>query len=264
MSANPSNARDNTAAIAAQFGVSLKALRHYERLGLLKPPRTKSGWRSYGKAEIDRLHIVLSLKQLGLPLARIAALLKGGKTDLGAVLAVQEQLLRESRVKADHALTLIKIARTRLDEKGELTTDELAELVRHFERSLIRWSPELDELATRVYTPEQIAKYMEQQVDCEQAAEQGQGWAAFYADLEPVMARGDPLSEEAFALARRMAALINMQTRGDQELWNRASRFWREAVNDPKIAPNLPMKKAHYDFIGITLQELRRRGELKP
>ena len=70
----PNSFADAPAAIAEQFGVSAKALRVYERLGLIRPARTQSGWRSYGPAEIERLAIIVALKQLGLPLKRIQAL----------------------------------------------------------------------------------------------------------------------------------------------------------------------------------------------
>src|ERR1700733_8894509 len=110
--------KDNSAAIAAQFGTSLKALRLYERLGMLVPPRTKAGWRVYGPAEIERLHANRSLKQLGLPLARIAEMLRAGTTDLDTLLSVQEEMLLRARMETDHALTLIRIAKARLREEG--------------------------------------------------------------------------------------------------------------------------------------------------
>jgi DNA-binding transcriptional MerR regulator len=56
---------------AARLGVSVRALRLYERHGLVRPPRTAAGWRVYGQVEIARLHQVLALKSLGLPLARV-------------------------------------------------------------------------------------------------------------------------------------------------------------------------------------------------
>ena len=150
---------DNSAAIAAQFGISLKALRLYERLGMLNAPRNAAGWRVYGPAEIERLHGILSLKQLGLPLARIAELLKARSTDLAALLSVQEEMLLESRRETDHALTLIQIAKVRVGENGKLTAGELAALVRSISKTLIRSTAELEDLARRIYTPEQIAKF---------------------------------------------------------------------------------------------------------
>src|ERR1700742_1196283 len=132
---------DNSAAVAEQFGISLKALRLYERLGMLAPPRTQAGWRVYGAREFERLPALLSLKQLGLPLARIAELLKAGKTDLDALLAVQEQMLLESRAEADHALRLIRIARARLAGREALCADDFAQLVRRVSATVLRWTP---------------------------------------------------------------------------------------------------------------------------
>src|SRR5579875_3908271 len=75
---------------AARLGVSVKALRVYERRGLVRPLRTAAGWRTYGPDEIARLHQVMALRSLGLPLSRIAVLLAGRSADLDAVLALQE------------------------------------------------------------------------------------------------------------------------------------------------------------------------------
>jgi DNA-binding transcriptional MerR regulator len=77
---------------ARRFGVTNKALRLYERHGLIAPVRSASGWRTYGPAQVTRLVQILALKRLGLPLARIAQLL-AGRDDLGAVLALQEDVL---------------------------------------------------------------------------------------------------------------------------------------------------------------------------
>src|SRR4051812_44378644 len=65
---------------ASRFGVSVKALRLYERRGLLTPLRSESGWRTYGPDQIARLHQILALKRLGLPLAGIAQLLANAGT----------------------------------------------------------------------------------------------------------------------------------------------------------------------------------------
>ncbi len=56
---------------ASRLKVSTKALRLYETLGLVKPVRTSTGWRTYGPEQMVRLHQVLALKHLGLPLKRV-------------------------------------------------------------------------------------------------------------------------------------------------------------------------------------------------
>jgi DNA-binding transcriptional MerR regulator len=67
---------DGAADIARRFGITIKALRLYEDLGLLAPHRTQNGWRTYNHADCERLHRIVSLRQLGLPLAAIGELLR--------------------------------------------------------------------------------------------------------------------------------------------------------------------------------------------
>ncbi|MFQ5882596.1 MAG: MerR family transcriptional regulator [Candidatus Methylomirabilales bacterium] len=62
--------------LAKQVGVTRKAVRYYERLGLLpRPRRSPSGYRLYEEADIGRLLFIKRAKEAGLPLARICDLL---------------------------------------------------------------------------------------------------------------------------------------------------------------------------------------------
>ena len=53
-------------------GVTTRALRWYDKIGLLKPSRTaESGYRYYGPAEVDRLQDILYYRALGEELAAL-------------------------------------------------------------------------------------------------------------------------------------------------------------------------------------------------
>jgi DNA-binding transcriptional MerR regulator len=264
MAKKPAKPKDNTAAIAAQFGVSLKALRLYEQLGLLKAPRTAAGWRVYGQAEVERLHAILSLKQLGLPLVRIAELFKAGPTDLGALLSIQEEMLRESQREADYALKLIQIAKIRIRENRKLSAEELSALIRTISATLIRMTPELDALAQRVYPPDQFDRVVGREQTPEDASRISAFWTQIMADIDALLPGGDPLSTQGLDIARRVGAFIGQFTQGDKELWNNAARFWQAAVADPAIARQMPMSKERWDFMAKALRELQCRGELNP
>jgi DNA-binding transcriptional MerR regulator len=58
--------------------VSVKALRHYEAVGLLKPARIDPAtrYRYYEEAQLDELHRLMVMRALGLPLDRIRTLLQ--------------------------------------------------------------------------------------------------------------------------------------------------------------------------------------------
>jgi DNA-binding transcriptional MerR regulator len=58
--------------LAEQVGVTTKAIRFYERIGLLpEPPRTSSGYRSYEEPDADRLVFIKTAQRLGLTLDEI-------------------------------------------------------------------------------------------------------------------------------------------------------------------------------------------------
>ena len=58
--------------LAGQLGVTTKAIRFYERIGLLPDPaRTSSGYRSYEDADVERLVFIKTAQRLGLTLDEI-------------------------------------------------------------------------------------------------------------------------------------------------------------------------------------------------
>ena len=71
--------------LAKQSGVPIDTVRHYEKIGLLRPVgRLASGYRRYGQAEQKRLRFIRRAKALGFTLHEIQALLElsaGNKVD---------------------------------------------------------------------------------------------------------------------------------------------------------------------------------------
>jgi DNA-binding transcriptional MerR regulator len=58
-------------------GVSLRALRHYEQVGLLQPQRQGNEYRLYTASDLERMRRILALRELGFPLERIRVVLQG-------------------------------------------------------------------------------------------------------------------------------------------------------------------------------------------
>ena len=64
--------------IARLTGVSAKAIRYYESIGLLpRPARGENAYRRYGWADVNRLTLLRRIRLLGVPLAAAKALLMG-------------------------------------------------------------------------------------------------------------------------------------------------------------------------------------------
>ena len=115
---------------ARRLKVSTKALRLYETLGLVKPVRTSTGWRTYGPDQMVRLHQVLALKSLGVPLKRAGELLGGQLCELDAVLLLQEAALRSRMADDTRKVELLVTVRSRLAHGETLSVDDLINLTR--------------------------------------------------------------------------------------------------------------------------------------
>ena len=58
-------------------GVSVRALHHYDNIGLLKPTRvTEAGYRLYDDTALERLYMILVFRELGLSLKEITGILQ--------------------------------------------------------------------------------------------------------------------------------------------------------------------------------------------
>lgn len=69
--------------LASATGVTVRALHHYDALRLVAPAeRTAAGHRLYAEADVRRLYKVVALRQVGLRLGEIAAVLDGDEPDV--------------------------------------------------------------------------------------------------------------------------------------------------------------------------------------
>jgi DNA-binding transcriptional MerR regulator len=88
---------------ATRTGLTPRALRLYEELGLITPRRSPGGWRQYGPRELVRLNVITLLKTAGLTLAQIAGLMGPGTQDpdLRPMLSIQLENWRARRADAE-------------------------------------------------------------------------------------------------------------------------------------------------------------------
>ena len=114
---------------ARQLGVSPKALRLYEQLGLMAPVRTGAGWRAYGPGEMARATEVVALRALGLSLAQIAHVLAGDPIDLGTTLAAHQAALESQLCQLAGTVEKVRGLRTGLAQGQAPAAGELVRLL---------------------------------------------------------------------------------------------------------------------------------------
>ena len=82
--------------VAKLARVSVRALHHYDEIGLLRPSeRSRSGYRVYSDRDLERLQQILFFRELGFPLEDIARIVKDPKFDRRKALLAQRALLVE-------------------------------------------------------------------------------------------------------------------------------------------------------------------------
>ena len=82
--------------VARSARVTVRALRHYDDLGLLRPSgRLESGYRHYSADDLERLQRILLYRQLGFPLETVKTLVNDPTTDPLDHLRRQHALLNE-------------------------------------------------------------------------------------------------------------------------------------------------------------------------
>lgn len=90
-------------------GVSVRTLRHYDAIGLLKPTaRTEAGYRLYDDTALERLRDILLFRELEFPLREIREILDSPDFDRSRALEQQITLLT---LKKEHLQNLIDLAR---------------------------------------------------------------------------------------------------------------------------------------------------------
>lgn len=106
--------------LARLSGVSVRALHHYDEIGLLKPAFVgENRYRYYGREELLRLQDILFHRELGVPLQEIAELLAREGRDRVAILREHRERLAE---RVEHSRQLLRtIDRTIAELNGEGT-----------------------------------------------------------------------------------------------------------------------------------------------
>jgi DNA-binding transcriptional MerR regulator len=106
--------------VARLAQVSVRTLRHYDELGLLKPSRVDplTGYRYYTPDQVLRLHRILVLRDLGVPLAQIGGLLDDDVTveQLRGILRLRQAEARAQLAAQTDQLRRVEIRLAQLEE----------------------------------------------------------------------------------------------------------------------------------------------------
>ncbi|HEY9282880.1 MAG TPA: MerR family transcriptional regulator [Pyrinomonadaceae bacterium] len=216
---------------ARRAGVTVRALHHYDRLGLLKPARrTAAGYRLYTDSDFARLQQIVTLKFIGLSLKQIRDVLRAGAPDLRAALRLQREILEEKGRRLRRAVRAVEQAERVLERDGRVGPEAFAKIIEVIEmQNNTDWMMRYYSEGARKKIDERAAALGQE------AIEQGQrDWAQLIAEVDEAARAGvDPASERAQELAARWQSLIEAFTGGDAEVAAGLRKLYADQSNWP-------------------------------
>ena len=241
-----------TQEFAKLAGVTVRALHHYDRLGLLKPKqRSQSGYRLYSERDFGRLEQIVVLKFLGMPLKQIRGLLEAdGK--LAQALQRQQAVLAEKRRQLDRAVTAIKNAQQHFDAHREPDWNLLKYVVQEIEmQNSTDWTK-------KYYSPEAQEKVEERKKlwSPELQERVSRDWAALFAEVEAGLGE-DPAGAKAQELAGRWMKLVGEFTGGDSQIQKGLNAMYADQSNWPAA---YAIKPEIMEFIGKAMKIRKEKG----
>ena len=215
---------------AELVGVTVRALHHYDRLGLLKPKqRSRAGYRMVEIEDMERIEQIVALKFLGLPLVEIRIVLDREPLSLALALGRQRVALLEKRMLLDRALEAIGEAECAI-EQGKSTASSLRRIIEAIEmQNNSNWM-------MKYYSPEAQAKIAERAktFTLEDQKAVSQGWKDYYRDLAALKDQEDPGAVKAAELAQRHQELLAGFTGNDPEIEAGLRALYRDKANWPE------------------------------
>jgi DNA-binding transcriptional MerR regulator len=225
-------------------GVTVRALHHYDRLGLLKPRlRSEAGYRLYSEHDLLRLEQIVVLKFLGLPLRSIGKLLNT-RESVPETLRRQQAVLFEKHRELEKAIEAIGATRQALTRSSEPDWTLITQIIRRIamqndadwtskyysesakakvDARKKMWSPELQERVTRE-------------------------WNELFRDVEAALGE-DPTGPKAQALAARWRKLVAEFTGGDPGIQKGLNAMYADQSNWPPERKQYQVKPEIQDFI---------------
>lgn len=211
----------NIRKFAELAGVTVKALHHYDRLGLLQPARSEAGYRVYRDGDLETLEQIVALKFLGLPLKEIAAVLKRPAMKSQQTFQMQRQALEDRQEQLGRAIRALRAAEDAI-AAGQSTDHAMLKAI------IEAIDMQNDISAMKKYYSkeswEQHRRYYEDGPGVE--------WRALYADARKIVDQ-DPACAEAQNLVHRWYELSRRAHAGDPDVQTDCIAAWMDRANWP-------------------------------
>lgn len=171
--------------VSALTGVSIRTLRYYDEIGLLKPTKlTESGYRLYDNKALEKLQAIMFFRELEIPLTDIKKIMDTPGYDKEQALSAQKSLLEQKRNRLNGIIELIADVMKGVNTMsfGAFNHEEVQKMVSHTLECMSKES--LDEQAQKYGSMEKFKEHLASGFANEQAVADLLKW---YGSKEKVM-----------------------------------------------------------------------------
>lgn len=217
--------------LAKLAGVTPRALRHYDAIGLFKPSRIgANGYRYYDEAALLRLQQILFYRTLGMPLERIRGIMDSLDFDPCQALESHQANLRQQIVYLERLLITVERTLDHLKGIQTMSPDQLFDVFNEAQQA------EYEKEAMRLYDPA-IVKASNQKwknystVEKQRIGEEGN---AIYQDMLLTMPKGAASAEAQACVERWRCHLEYFWIPDDDQLLGLANGY----NDDPRFKAN--------------------------
>ena len=166
-------------------GVSIRTLRYYDEIGLLKPTElTETGYRLYDNKALEKLQEILFFRELEIPLITIKEIMDTPNYDKEQVLITQKNLLEQKRNRLNGIIELITDVMKGVNTMSfeAFSKDEVQKMVNHTLECMPRES--VDEQVQKFGSLEKYKEYLSSGFTNKQAVADLMKW---YGSKEKIM-----------------------------------------------------------------------------
>lgn len=151
-------------------GVSIRTLRYYDEIGLLKPTElTKAGYRLYDNKALEKLQEIMFFRELEIPLIDIKKIMDNPNYDKEQALLAQKSLLEQKRNRLNGIIELITDVMKGVNTMSfeAFSNEEVQKIVNHTLECMSKES--LDEQVQKYGSMEKYKEYLMSGFSNEQA-----------------------------------------------------------------------------------------------
>ncbi|WP_409275025.1 MerR family transcriptional regulator [Neobacillus sp. SCS-31] len=244
----------STGEVAKKLNLSLRTLRYYDQIGLVKPALKEDyGKRYYTPENMLLLEKVLLLKAASMSLQDIQKIINRISTE--KTLAIhKEQLennIKQLQQSLEHTNTLINIIKL----EGDIQWDQLLPLLSEENQFITQQRKK--KVFEKLFSEEEQATLIEQLPKMEDNPDQIAKWINIIKRVELCLEEGKtPSSREAQLIAEDALLLSNETFQGNEEL---ANKFW-EARKSEETSSELNLYPINKEVI-VFLEEAMANSE---